>query len=393
MKILWLYRVNADLHSHITTWRETYNNLKKDHKIHYIFPVKKEKKGFCDNITFLKLPAIPFVKRFTYILISFIAFVKLNKKEKPDLVILDIWSYFFSFIYVFQKQRPKVIVDTRTAEYNNTVTNSSIANSFLRWLSKSMLLYNRKHHDGITYISEALKKQFEEDFDIKPHPNYCVWPSGVDLEHFNPAASVTRRKDHPFRLFFHGSLNDNRGLAETIKAMALLKKEGIETEFVTVGDGNYVNYLKELAKEEGVSGQVQFLPSTSYKEIPPFIEEADLCMMAYPLIEYWEGNVPLKILEYMAMGKMVLCSGLRVFKNITEEKEFAVFIENNSPEEVAEGIKRAIAKKEDARQLGATGREVVSRRFSWQSISNNLNRFIMQLHAPSYKKESAKQPV
>src|SRR5690606_33468415 len=107
--------------------------------------------------------------------------------------------------------------------------------------------------------------------------------------------------------------------------------------------------------------------------------EADLCMLTYPVIDYWEGNVPIKILEYMAMEKVVLCSELKVFRNITESAPCAIFIDDNQPAKIAAGVTKAMAHKEHFSKWGKSGREIVDRRFTWAAVAAGLHTFFCSL--------------
>ncbi len=378
MKIIWIYKVEVDNGTHITTWRETYKHLKNDHDIHYLFPYDKVKRGFCSQITYIKTFNLPYIKRLTYLINSFIEFVKINKKVKADLVILDVWSFFFSVIYIFRKKKPIVILDHRTAIHNETTnTANSFSNKFLLFFTKAAVWYNRKYQDGVSYISEGLHRQLQNDVKVKLHPDYHIWPSGVDTELFQSTtvAEVPGPDKPVFSVFFHGGLTPNRGLVEIIEAIALLKEHNLPVTFTIIGAGKYLDTLQDSAKSLKVTDQVSFLGLQPYETIPGLIQQADLCMLAYPLLEYWEGNVPLKILEYMAMEKVVLCSELRVFRNITESANCAVFVKDNDPANIAEGIKYAMENRRKLSLWGKEGREIVERRFTWKAISEGLNEF------------------
>lgn len=378
MKIIWIHRVEVDGGTHITTWRETYKHLRAKHDIHYIFPYEKEEKGFSEQITYVPPVNMPYIKRLAYMIISFIKFIRLNREVSPDLVVLDIWSFYFSVLYLFSKNKPKIILDHRTAIYNEKIgTKYNLLNNGLKLLTHFALYYNRKFHDGATYISEGLFRQFQDDLKVKLHPVRHIWPSGVDAEMFKPLAE--KKHDLPFSLFFHGGLTPNRGLAEMVEAMALLKQQNMNVRFTIAGAGKQEEYLKNKARELNVEKLIDFMGLQSYATIPALISKADLCMLTYPIIDYWEGNVPIKILEYMAMEKVVLCSELKVFRNITESSCCAIFIKDNHPESIAAGVISAIAKKEQLPEWGKPGRKIVESRFTWEAISAGLHGFFCSL--------------
>ncbi len=378
MKIIWIYRVEVDGGTHITTWRETHKYLQEHHDIHYIFPYEKEKKGFTNNISYVPSVNVPYMKRLLYIIGAFRKFITLNRNVKAEVVVLDIWSFFYSIIFLFRKNKPKVILDHRTAIYNEKIGGKyKYLNLGLRMLTKFALYYNRKFHDGATYISEGLYRQFQNDLKVKLHPVYHIWPSGVDEKMFSPLPKTD--PDQTFSLFFHGGLTPNRGLAQMIEAMALLRQRGLVVKFTIVGIGKYEEYLKERTRDLNLEDCVRFMGLQKFADMPAFISQADLCMLTYPIIDYWEGNVPIKILEYMAMEKVVLCSELKVFRNITESGRCAFFVKDNQPENIAEGVVNALSDKESFPERGKSGRKIVEKRFTWKAISQGLHSFFCSL--------------
>lgn len=377
MNIIWLYRVDADIKGHITTWRETHRYLSEQHDIHYIFPYSKEKLSFSENTVFVETIRLPYLRRLSLIVNSFVRFCSLSKKVQPDIVIVDIWSFFFSLLYAFRKDRPKFMLDIRTSEFNMQSNQDSLKAMLLRKYSALAVRFNAKHHDGITFISDVMREQFEALPGARIHANYAIWPSGVNTELFNPGvAGDARAPRETYTLFFHGSLTPNRGLAEAVRALALLRAEGVSVRFKVVGGGAYLDRLQVLAAELKLEDAVEFAGYADYARIPALIADADLCILTYPKLGYWEANVPLKILEYMAMRKPVLCTRLRVFEDMTEAGPFAVFIDDNSPWHIADGINYAMNNQTVLAAHGEQAREIVQRRYTWEAISRHLDEFL-----------------
>jgi len=44
--------------------------------------------------------------------------------------------------------------------------------------------------------------------------------------------------------------------------------------------------------------------------------------MAYTDTEYWKNNNPLKFLEYLAMGKVVICTNMKTFNTIAGDRKW-----------------------------------------------------------------------
>lgn len=379
MKIIWVYRVRVDQHTHITTWRETYRHLKDRHEIHYVFPYERERVGFGADIEFVSTLPWPYLKRLSLVFNGWRAFVRLDRKLSPQLVILDHWSFFYPLIYLFRRSRPKIILDVRTPEYNKKPGRPGLVDALLKWYSKFVLVCNRRFHDGLTLISSEMGRQLQRDLSVDLHPNLHVWPSGVDPEMFKPRPRAAFATGSELRLVFHGSLTDNRGLSETVEAIGILAARSVAVRLILAGEGAELARLQEAAERHEVADRVEFLGPRPYAEVPEIIAGADVAIMAYPRIDYWEANVPLKILEYMAMEVPVLCTDLRVFRRMTEQRGFARIIPDNRPETIAQGIEWARANLDSLRSAAPEGRELVLLNYSWKAIADGLDEFFSRV--------------
>ena len=377
MKVLWLYRVYADVNTHITTWRETDRHLKQRHEIHYIFACRHSRQCFTDQATLIpKLPrrGLAFLH---FLLAGFGAFRRQYRALQPDLVIFDQFTILYSLMFLGAKQRPAFVLDLRQAKYSNAAAWHS--GRLMRAYTKCVLGLNRDRHEGITYISEGLRQQLLRDMRMPLNPRQLIWPSGVDPDLFRPDSGHSSSSDAAeLRLFFHGSLTDGRGLAETIRAMRLLRERAIPASFTVVGDGTYLDTLRRLAAELEVEDRVHFRPLVPFDQVPALIAEAEICMMAYPLTDFWEGNVPIKLLEYMSMQKVVLTTPVRAFRTITEDASCAHFIADNTPASIAGGVEYLYWNRAHLRDWGRAGRDIVQRRYTWKAIADDLDKFLTE---------------
>jgi len=374
MRILWLYRVYADVPTHITTWRETHRHLKARHDIHYIFAAKRDGSCFTDQATLVfKLPrrGLAFLH---FLFEAFRAFRRQYKQLQPDLVIFDQFTIIFSLMYLRARRRPAFVLDLRQAKYSNAAAwhSGRLMTAYTKWV----LRLNRERQEAITYISEGLRGQLLRDMRMPLHSRELIWPSGVDLEIFDPRAHSGPGERAEFRLFFHGSVTDGRGLAQTIRALPALRDLGVPVTFMIVGDGAYLADLRRLAAQLNVLQLVVFRELVPFDEVPALIADADVAMMAYPTSDFWEGNVPIKLLEYMAMEKVVLTTPVQAFRAITENASCAYFIEDSSTESITRGVAYLHRHRDRLREWGKAGREIVRRRYAWHAIADSLDEFL-----------------
>ena len=73
-----------------------------------------------------------------------------------------------------------------------------------------------------------------------------------------------------------------------------------------------------------------------YKNIPSMLSKMDIFLMPYTTSITMAGNVgdiskftsPLKLFDYLSVGRAIICSNFKVLKEILKENENAIFIKN-----------------------------------------------------------------
>jgi glycosyltransferase involved in cell wall biosynthesis len=135
-----------------------------------------------------------------------------------------------------------------------------------------------------------------------------VIPTGVDIEHFNPAKANPNilRKNLELKdevIFYHGDISPYDGIHLLIKAVGKLKKK---PSLLIVGDGKpaYISYLKALARETRSEKEVRLTGWIKYEELPNYIALATVCAMPIlPMTKHNQANLHAKVKEYLSMCK------------------------------------------------------------------------------------------
>ena len=235
----------------------------------------------------------------------------------------------------------------------------------------------------MTVITSYFKNEISNQISIDPS-SLGVWGSGVDVVAFSP--DKFRNNNRPqflkgkFVIMQHGSISYNRGILETVHAIKFLGNKDVV--LVLIGDSIGKCRAKEdvvrLSKELDIEQQICFVPSVSHSEIPEYISYCDCAVMAYPNIEYWNNNNPIKLLEYFAMGKVVICTDIWTFRDVAGDKQCAYYIKNNTPEEIAGAVWNCYKNKKLLRKWGSEGIGIASERFTWSKQAENLLNYIYQ---------------
>lgn len=199
-------------------------------------------------------------------------------------------------------------------------------------------------------------------------------PVGADLEEFNPFVSADSvRKKYNIRdlvVFYVGQLHGAQYLEQFIRSASMVLHKNNRVVFMIVGEGCMENVLKKLTMELGIENKVIFTGSVPPRDVPGYIGCADICVAPFSETAVTMAKSPLKIVEYMAMGKAVVAS------NVGEVRRMlggvGVLTEPGSSVSLAEGILKLINENKLREKLGYFARQRAENRFNWEYTSTNL---------------------
>jgi len=289
---------------------------------------------------------------------------------KPDVVISDWMSgMLFQPAVTFRKMgliKCKLVHDVRTVPVKDDDGKS--------WhVYAESLKYARKNFDGLTTITEPLREEICQNFDFS-EDQIAVWTSGVDIDHFKPVDGAEMRQklglENKFVVFYHGAINENRGVVEFALAAEHLK-DLPDVCLVIVGKGNEWNRLEAEVKTRNLTNVI-LQNGVPYTEIPKWIAMGDLCAVPLPDHPWWRVSSPLKLMEYQAVGKAILLTEMKAHRAVIPNDEDAFYVNDAEPESFAAGIRRALAERDRLKSLGEKGRENAVKTLTWENQAKVL---------------------
>ncbi len=238
--------------------------------------------------------------------------------------------------------------------------------------------------DGLTVITPMLGETIMPMLR-RLRPRIGVWTSGVNLEHFErKGPSMKGRLGLLGRkvLLYHGILSPNRGLQNAIQAMAELRNTLPELVFLIVGDGAGKRELVELASQLGLNDRVIFAGRVPYEQIPAYIRAADVAILPFPNITWWDVSSPLKLMEYLAIGVKIVATDIHAHRTVAEQTGGVLLVEDNEPRSLARAISEALDS-----ELSVPSRDLLERTISYNSQANNLLEFFEGLQRLRYERQ------
>lgn len=195
---------------------------------------------------------------------------------------------------------------------------------------------------------------------------------GTDTRKFAPGP-VSDTKDsrhgvHPGPVLLTvGKLCDRKGQDVVLRAMPLVLREFPTTRYIVAGDGPKRGELEMLAREVGVSENVNFLGRVCDSELPALYQSADVFVMPNRTLE-GQGEVEgfgIVFLEASSSGKPVIGGDTGGTGDAIEHGVTGFLVDGRSPGVVAQVILEVLRQPALASRLGEAGRRRVLESFTW----------------------------
>ena len=194
-----------------------------------------------------------------------------------------------------------------------------------------------KIYRGCTTIlttSESFKKRLDErestkdtagNSKVKFWPQYAeefYKPVGKAADGSSPAAVVPPEGfpgDDRFKLIFTGNIGYAQGLDILPGLYDELKSRGRECDFVIVGDGRYMDKLREEVSAKGADKCFFFAGRKPSGEIPAWLAGCDAAFVSFTDNELFNMTIPAKLQSYMACNMPILAAAGGETKEIIAE--------------------------------------------------------------------------
>lgn len=250
---------------------------------------------------------------------------------------------------------------------------SSIDSALWRYI-----LYNA---DLILPVGRFMKK-YLIDIGLKESKMMNL-PQGVKLDRFlaaneNPIKWKYGLSNYKI-IIYVGIMSKLRNLEVLIYAFSIVKEKAADVKLLMVGDGDDRSNLEKLAIKLRIEKDVIFTGDVYDYEIPNYIAAADIGVSPIPPLEIYKVSCPIKMLEYMAMGKPVVAN-----EEIPEQKEVMQNIEAGilvkfESSSLADGIIRLLENPTEAEEMGKKGYEWVRINRSFETLAKKLEKRYFKL--------------
>lgn len=253
-------------------------------------------------------------------------------------------------------------------------------NTVYKSVTKNILKKVFKNSIHIFPISNPLKDRLINTYKI-PREKITIIPNGVDTEVFNPAIDGSKIKERfglsdSLVIGYTGALVEWVRLDVLFESFKKLKKDYESIKVLIVGGKDFeIEKLKILCKKMGIDNEVIFTGYVPYSEIPDYIAAFDIAVATYSKDFRIRASSPLKIMEYMSMGKAVVADklGSKTIKN----NENGILFEPEDAESLENAIRMILDNSRLKRKLEINARETALK-YDWNSLSKKLEDIIIE---------------
>lgn len=269
---------------------------------------------------------------------------------------------------IFQRKNIKWVLETNGPFFIEAKRERKIL--FLSRLARKMEMTAYRQCDLLVCVTNQLKEIMVEELKLN-HEKILVVPNGVDINFFSPVGIEEKRFFNFPVIGYIGAIIERQRLDLLLKAIAELRNLGKNIGFVALGDGSHKNYLINQSKELNISNQVKFIGKVNRYEVPGFIAGFDLGYSGQDAIgEGLLGRMyhsPLKLYEYLSMGKPAIASAYEDAKRVIKQNETGFLFTPGDIESLTSALRLALDQRENWPHMSKMAREEIIRNHSWEN--------------------------
>ena len=200
-----------------------------------------------------------------------------------------------------------------------------------------------------------------------PASHMIVMPNGIDTRRFHPSVSGTsvRRRyqlEGQTVIGFVGWFRKWHGLEMLLETMHEARLQERNMRLLLVGEGPAEEELREYARTHGLQDAVIFTGPVSRAEIPAHLAAMDICVQpqapAYAC--------PMKIFEYLGMGKCIVAPDQPNLREILRDHDTAFLFQPENKKSLRATLLDLLSNPEQRQQVAKRGYEsIAARGFTW----------------------------
>ena len=269
-----------------------------------------------------------------------------------------------------------VVYEIRAFWEDAAVDHGTCKEGDLRYKMTRMLEnYVIKHADQVTTICEGLRRDLIQRG--VPDTKITVIPNAVNIEQFNVITSKDLALEQELGLQgkqvlgFLGSFYGYEGLDLLVAALPQIKQHIPNVALLLVGGGVQEANLRNQIKQLGLENDVIMPGRVPHADVGKYYSLVDLLVYPRKNMRLTDLVTPLKPLEAMAQGKLVLASDVGGHKELIEHNKTGWLFNADNVDDLARAAVDILSDQAHWPAVIAQGRHFVEQVRNWQnSVAN-----------------------
>lgn len=301
------------------------------------------------------------------------------EKEQPDILHAHSPALNgLAALRVGQRHQIPVVYECRAFWEDAAVDHGTSKEHGPRYLMTRMLETRVfKQADAVTTICEGLRRDI-----IRrgvPEKKITVIPNAVDIEKF----SMGRARDDGLArklglekktiLGFIGSFYAYEGLPLVLKALPSIRESVPNISLLLVGGGPQQDLLKAEVEKRALKDYVVFTGRIPHEEVQQYYDLVDIFVYPRLSMRLTELVTPLKPLEAMAQGRLVIASDVGGHKELIKDRVTGYLFPANDASSLASTVKNLLEQRAEWPAMRKTARQFVEEQRNWAVSVSRYN--------------------
>lgn len=254
---------------------------------------------------------------------------------------------------------------------HGSTTEGSLRYSLTHWF-ETLALKRARH---VFTICEGLRSDIVSRGI--PANKVTVIPNAVDIKSFEPGGQPDTELKASLGLQgacvigFIGSFYAYEGLDLLLNALPCILAKRPDARVLLVGGGPQDSALKALAQQLGIADKVVFTGRVPHEQVQQYYDLVDV--LAYPRhsMRLTELVTPLKPLEAMAQGRVLVASDVGGHKELIRHGQTGLLFKAGNAKALAQAVVNLLAAQDTWPVMRQAGRQFVEEERNWTaSVAN-----------------------
>lgn len=215
-----------------------------------------------------------------------------------------------------------------------------------------------------------------KNHNLSPNKTFII-PNFADTNLFHPLIDTNPVKNGAFNVIYHGTIAERFGLNLVLKGIKKVHEDFPFLRLHIYGKGDGVVNLETDIQAMDLENIVVYHGQIELDLIPGKIAESDLGLVTYIQSDATDLMLPLKLMEYMAVGIPALTVINKPIKYYFKTDELAYYESNNLESFTRELLNLIKSPPELSRLQKKT--EIVNQRLNWENEQKNYINEIQKL--------------